>query len=241
MSSKPWYPRYPRDFRAKTMHLDLTERGAYNSLLDHYYELKHSLPCDPDALYRIAGAFKAEERAAVDRVSREFFSNGDGKLTNARAEEEIAKMRARSEQQSELAKRRWEGNAKAYAKAKPKRSQGNAKAYAKAKPKRSQGNASHSHSHILQSQSKSEESKPLASSDKESLSAVARIPLIGGKEYGVTAQYLAELETAYPAVDGPGTLREIRAWCVSNPEHCKTERGVTRFLNRWFERVQNRG
>lgn len=76
---------------------------------------------------------------------------------------------------------------------------------------------------------------------KPSASSVAIIPLIGKQEYGVSAEYLAELETAYPAVDGIGTLREIRAWCVSNPTQCKTERGVKRFLNRWFEKVQNRG
>lgn len=116
MSAKPWYPRYPRDYRAKTMHLNLTERGAYDALLDHYYEIQYPLPADADALYRIAGAFNAAERAAVDRVAREFFTNGDGKLTHTRCDEEIAKMRARSEQQAELARRRWNANedAKAY-------------------------------------------------------------------------------------------------------------------------------
>lgn len=143
MSDRPWYPRYPRDFRAKTMHLDCCERGVYNSLLDHYYELGVPLPCDADALCRIAGAFSEAERRAVDRVSCEFFTNGDGKLTNQRCEEELAKFRARSEQQAELARRRWDNDAKAHA---------------KALPTQSHGNASHSHSHIsdleVQSESK---------------------------------------------------------------------------------------
>lgn len=70
--------------------------------------------------------------------------------------------------------------------------------------------------------------------------AVELIPLAAkGVEWGVSREYLAELEHAYPAVDGPATLREIRAWCVSNPGRCKTERGVKRFINRWFEKVQN--
>lgn len=130
MSARPWYPRYPRDFRAKTMHLNLTERGAYDALIDHYYEIQQPLPCDPESLYRITGAFTKRDREAVDRVSREFFTNGDGRLRNIRCDEELAKMQARSEQQSELANRRWN----------------NAKAHAKALPSQSQGNANHSHS-----------------------------------------------------------------------------------------------
>lgn len=71
--------------------------------------------------------------------------------------------------------------------------------------------------------------------------AVAYIPIVGGVEFGVSAALLAELEAAYPAVDGPATLLEIRAWCVTNPDKQKTARGVPRFLNGWFERLQNRG
>jgi hypothetical protein len=87
--------------------------------------------------------------------------------------------------------------------------------------------------------------KPLARGDKSpSLGAVngeavAHIPIVGGQEYGVSKALLRELETAYPAVDGPATLLEIRAWCVTNPMKRKTARGVPRFLNRWFEKVQN--
>lgn len=72
-------------------------------------------------------------------------------------------------------------------------------------------------------------------------SAVAYIPLVSGEEFGVSAEFLKELETAYPDVDGPGTLREIRVWCVANPSKCKTPRGAPRFINSWFERLQNNG
>ncbi len=71
--------------------------------------------------------------------------------------------------------------------------------------------------------------------------AVVHIPLINGTEWGVSKDLLTELERAYPAVDGPTTLREIRAWCLCNPKNCKTAGGVKRFLNRWFEKEQNRG
>lgn len=71
--------------------------------------------------------------------------------------------------------------------------------------------------------------------------AVAKIPIVGGAEWGVSRALLTELESAYPRVDVPQTLREIRAWCVANPAKRKTARGAARFINRWCERVQNGG
>lgn len=87
--------------------------------------------------------------------------------------------------------------------------------------------------------------EPIASSDK-SLSATdpmngVMIPLANKTEWGLPKAFLTELELAYPRVDVVPTLREIRVWCVANPTQCKTERGVRRFVNRWFEREQNRG
>ena len=85
-----------------------------------------------------------------------------------------------------------------------------------------------------------EEEQLLASRDQQpSRSTGTAIPLVGGKHWAVDPKFLAELELAYPAVDGPATLLEIRAWCLSNPMKCKTERGIRRFINRWFERTQN--
>jgi hypothetical protein len=71
--------------------------------------------------------------------------------------------------------------------------------------------------------------------------AVAHIPLVGGVEWGVPKALAAELESAYPAVDVPQTLLEIRAWCVANPSKRKTPRGVARFINSWCARIQDRG
>jgi hypothetical protein len=92
-----------------------------------------------------------------------------------------------------------------------------------------------------------ENTKPLASPDKSGSagpvngSAVAYIPLNDGSEFGVSKEFLAELEQAYPRVDGAQTLKEIRVWCIANPANRKTRKGAARFINRWFERVQNDG
>jgi hypothetical protein len=93
-----------------------------------------------------------------------------------------------------------------------------------------------------------DEVNPIAPGDKSPShagavngNAIAYIPIVGGDEWGVSKDLLVELEAAYPQVDGPQTLKEIRAWCITNPQKRKTARGVPRFLNRWFERVQNHG
>ena len=65
------------------------------------------------------------------------------------------------------------------------------------------------------------------------------IPLADKTDFAVPVKLVEELESAYPAVDIPSTMREIRAWCVSNPKLCKTARGAPRFINTWFAKLQN--
>lgn len=67
------------------------------------------------------------------------------------------------------------------------------------------------------------------------------IPLADKTEFAVPHTLISELETAYPAVDVPATLKEIRLWCLTNPAKCKTLRGAPAFINRWFSKEQNRG
>ena len=67
---------------------------------------------------------------------------------------------------------------------------------------------------------------------------MAHIPILGG-EFTITPELAREFEADYPAVDVPQTLREIRAWCVSNPKRRKTRSGVLRFVNGWLAKEQN--
>lgn len=107
-----WYKRFPGDFEADTGHLSVTECGAYNKLLDHYYSTEKPLPLEPIRLFSIARAVTEDEKAAVKRVVAEFFpTNGDGMRHNKRADEEIEKARSKSKSRSEAgvrgAKSRW--------------------------------------------------------------------------------------------------------------------------------------
>jgi uncharacterized protein YdaU (DUF1376 family) len=88
-----WYKRYMGDYATKTAGLSLTERGAYDALLDEYYTQEGPLPKDKQELYRIVRAFERWERAAVDSVLAKFFASTDAGYTNPRADEELAKYK----------------------------------------------------------------------------------------------------------------------------------------------------
>jgi uncharacterized protein YdaU (DUF1376 family) len=86
-----YWERYIGAIRKKTGRLDLTEKGAYDVLLDEYYALEAPLPADFSELYRIANAQKKHERDAVRKVADLYFPVGpDGLRHNERADYEIA-------------------------------------------------------------------------------------------------------------------------------------------------------
>ena len=68
---------------------------------------------------------------------------------------------------------------------------------------------------------------------------ILSLPCNTGDEVPIGKTFLEELAKAYPDVDPVGTLREIRAWCIANPQKRKTKSGMARFINSWFARVQN--
>jgi uncharacterized protein YdaU (DUF1376 family) len=82
-----YYPRYPGDYLAKTLHLSMVEDGAYTRLLDWYYSKQQAIP--HERRYAVARATTAAERAAADSVLREFFDLRDGAHHHARADKEI--------------------------------------------------------------------------------------------------------------------------------------------------------
>jgi uncharacterized protein YdaU (DUF1376 family) len=90
MSAVPWFRWYPSDYRRKTLHLSFAEDCAYRRLIEAYMERRGPLPAEPIALYRLCAAQDDVERGAIDRVSAEFFQNGDGRLRHNRCDEELA-------------------------------------------------------------------------------------------------------------------------------------------------------
>ena len=58
-------------------------------------------------------------------------------------------------------------------------------------------------------------------------------------EYVVSENDVVTYQQLYPGIDVRQELRNIEAWCLSNPKNRKTRSGAKRFLNAWLSRTQN--
>jgi len=72
------------------------------------------------------------------------------------------------------------------------------------------------------------------------LPAIVSLPLNDKTEFDATQRHVDEWATAYPAVNVVQKLREMRAWCLSNPTNRKTRRGIEAFVNRWLAKEQDK-
>lgn len=68
-----YYERHIGDYIRDTVSLTMLEDGAYNRLLDQYYQSERPLPADKKEIYRLARANSAAERKAVDYVLQRYF------------------------------------------------------------------------------------------------------------------------------------------------------------------------
>ncbi len=62
-----------------------------------------------------------------------------------------------------------------------------------------------------------------------------------GATYPVTAEFTAQMQVLYPGVDLAQELRAMCGWLLANPTKRKTKAGITRFINSWLSRCQDRG
>lgn len=83
--SLPYFPMFPSDFEAKTSHLTLAEDGAYNRLLRICWMTPGcTIPADESWIMRRVRAHSDEEKAAVRAILSEFFTEANGRFSNAR-------------------------------------------------------------------------------------------------------------------------------------------------------------
>lgn len=85
-----YYRRYMADLKRKTSRLTLEEKGAYDAMLDEYYAFEEPLPLDHEEIFRMIGAMKPSERAAVMKILSRYFTEEPDGYHNKRADEEIA-------------------------------------------------------------------------------------------------------------------------------------------------------
>lgn len=60
------------------------------------------------------------------------------------------------------------------------------------------------------------------------------------EEVAITENFVEENQQLFQAVDVRGELRKMRAWLLANKELRKTRKGMTRFVNAWLGRQQDR-
>ncbi len=70
---------------------------------------------------------------------------------------------------------------------------------------------------------------------------VAALILNDGSEWRPTEALFAEYVSLYPNVDVKQQFNVMRGWCLSNKPKRKTRRGITRFVNSWLTREQDKG
>lgn len=66
------------------------------------------------------------------------------------------------------------------------------------------------------------------------------LPTNTGTEWKPIQAELDAWEKAYPEIDIPATMLEMRAWLIANPTRRKTFDGMPRFVNTWLSKEQNR-
>ena len=70
---------------------------------------------------------------------------------------------------------------------------------------------------------------------------VEALILNDGSEWRPTEALFAEYVRLYQNVDVKQQFNVMRSWCLSNPNKRKTKRGITRFVNSWLTREQDKG
>lgn len=98
--------------------------------------------------------------------------------------------------------------------------------------------------------------KSIENRDKENINTFARssggqtsepeadveaLILNDGSEWRPTEALFAEYVRLYPNVDVKQQFNVMRSWCLSNPSKRKTKRGITRFVNGWLAKEQDKG
>ena len=71
--------------------------------------------------------------------------------------------------------------------------------------------------------------------------AVITLPLNTGEQHPVTQGFAEQMAQLYPAVDVVQELRAMLGWLLTNPAKRKTRKGISRFINNWLQRCQDRG
>lgn len=99
----------------------------------------------------------------------------------------------------------------------------------------------HEHQGILIDRSRRNTERMRAVRERPQGKALLDFPTVGGEEWALTQEKLAEWERTYPMMDVQAECRKARQWLSDNPARRKTARGMDRFLGSWLSRAQDGG
>lgn len=219
-----YLPLYTGDYLRDTRHLSMAEHGAYLLMLTYCWDQKGPLPLDRHRIQGICNARSKDEQEAVERVLADFFVVMDDGLYNKRMQAEIERCDQISRARAEAGKLGYEARAKHL-------------------PSKRKANAKQVHLSPSPSLSPSPTSTPKkevgsAKASPDLSPTVETLPLRDGRPFPIRQSHVSEFEAAYPRVDVPATLKEMRAWLIANPDRRKTQRGCLRFVNAWLSNSQ---
>lgn len=83
---------------------------------------------------------------------------------------------------------------------------------------------------------------PATSNEATEPEPVLVYPTVGDqKTWNLIESKLAEYQELYPDLDVLFELKKAKQWIIDNPGSTKTAKGMTRYLNGWMARAQNKG
>lgn len=115
-----YFEKHIGDWIRDTVSLTMLEDGAYNRLIDQYYQTERPIPIERKLIYRLARANSSAEKKAVDFVIENFFEKTENGYVQKRASSELARYSEKRAKAQASANARWnksEGNANASANA----------------------------------------------------------------------------------------------------------------------------
>lgn len=77
--------------------------------------------------------------------------------------------------------------------------------------------------------------------EPEQKTQVINLPLNTGEEYPIFQNDIDIFAELYPAVDILQAMRAMKGWLMTNSKKRKTKRGISRFINSWLAREQDKG
>lgn len=102
-----YYERHIGDYIRDTVSLSMVEDGAYNRLMDQYYQTERPLSLDKKMVYRLARATTTAERKAVDFVLDYFFDKEEDGYHQKRINAEIERYQEKQRKAKASANARW--------------------------------------------------------------------------------------------------------------------------------------